>query len=99
VTLLYSVYDNFDAPENIIVNIENGTTFVVEGAYLVYVYARDTAGNVAQKSVRFQIIPSVEQKEEVLTPDLKSIHQFSAIAAIAMIIIVLIAYIFRRARK
>lgn len=55
VTLNYSVSDNIDSPEDVVVNIENGTVFSDEGNFTITINATDRAGNTATESVFFVI--------------------------------------------
>ncbi|MCG2825859.1 MAG: carboxypeptidase regulatory-like domain-containing protein, partial [Thermoplasmatales archaeon] len=55
VTLNYSVSDNIDSPEDVVVNIENGTVFSDEGNFTIIINATDRAGNIAIESVSFVI--------------------------------------------
>jgi hypothetical protein len=55
VTLIYSVYDNVDTPENITTGPENGTVYSEEGSYELIITATDSSGNIAQTFITFTI--------------------------------------------
>jgi hypothetical protein len=55
VTLIYSLYDNVDTPENITTSPENGTVYSEEGSYELIITATDKAGNSVEKIISFTI--------------------------------------------